>query len=171
MAKAGTVKAKARTLFEAGESLRDIAAKVGKHYQTVMAWSKKEGWKAGILRPVLDQKERDSAIAACERAGLTRGLVAETAVKLMKAKDVLMVGPEGQIFRHPAPDHAVMKKDSAGRLVAPVLGVDYEIVEDRRAMKDGAVLGTDILGMKKADQEAERANDNLLNLIRSMRPK
>jgi hypothetical protein len=38
-------------------------------------------------------------------------------------------------------------------------------------MKDGASLGADILGMKKADIESEKTNDNLLTLIRSMRPK
>jgi hypothetical protein len=164
------LKRKAKLMAEKGMSLSDIAAVLPVPLRTLKHWSVNDKWEKGKLVPLLHQKEQETAIKAAERAGLTRALVAEVAVKLLNARDVLMRGPMG-VTRFPMPEGKPTRIDEQGNKSVAVLGVDFEIIDDRRAMKDGASLGADILGMKKADIESEKTNDNLLTLIRSMRPK
>lgn len=128
-----------------GKPSREIAAVCKVNPKTVQKWVAQweaEGFPKGFLGAKLDQKEVDTVLAQRERMGLTRAKVDQRIVDLMHAKKT--------VFWQ---------------------GVRVADVEDNGTAATMTNLATEVLGMKKADQESERANDNLLTLIRSMRPK
>jgi hypothetical protein len=157
-------KAKARGMVEKGESLRTVADALGIDHKTVLAWSRAGEWKKGALVPALEQKEQETALAEAARLGLTRARVTQKVLDLMDAQSVAVITTQGAIS-------LCALKPGEYDDKADFQGIAYDVVPDRRTQMEATKLGADILGMKKADQESERTNDNLLTLIRSMRPK
>jgi len=141
MAKAPAVKAKAKALFEGGGSLREVAAKVGKHYQTILAWSKKEGWVQGKTRPILDQKEEEATLEAARELGLTKGYFLGKVKTLCEATKPVLVKASKE-------DEAEAKEegDESG-------GAFVQEVPDYKAISDGLTHAERIIpGLKVPDK-------------------
>lgn len=164
MAKDAKTRAKARVMHEKGMSFSEIISKIPVSLRTVKLWCKNDGWIKGDIAPVLHQIEQESAQAAAARMGLTRAKVTQKVLDLMDAQSVAVITTQGAISL------CALKPGEYGEK-ADFQNIAYDVVPDRRTQMEATKLGADILGMKKADVESERNNDNLLTLIRSMRPK
>lgn len=86
MAHDAKTRAKARALYEAGQSTADIAQKFHLGLRTVKGWCKSGGWEKGKAEPKLHQAQTDAAIKAAADAGLTEAKVAAKVVSLMEAE-------------------------------------------------------------------------------------
>lgn len=86
MAKDAKTRGRARVLYEAGHSLRDIAAELNTAFTSVKNWAKKEGWVKGKAAPKLAQREEQALERQAERNGLTKAKVSAKVLALMEAR-------------------------------------------------------------------------------------
>ena len=145
MAKDAKTRAKARVLYEAGQSLRDIAEELDTSFQTVQNWSKKEGWTKGKSRTKLEQREEKALEAEAERHGVTKGRILAKVGELLDAKSIAAVTTQGAISLCPLP----IDSDAELGEKEDVAGIRGDVVPDRATQIAAAKMGIDVLGMKK----------------------
>lgn len=124
MAKDAKTRAKARALYEAGESFAQIAPKVKASVRILKDWCKNEGWVKGESAPKLHQKAEKALEAEAERHGVTKGRVFEKVAELMEAKKT-------EFYK----------------------GVPVCDVTDNGTRLGATSLAADLLGMKKVEVE------------------
>lgn len=122
MAKDAKTKARAKALYEAGQSFREVAQAVGTSFTSVKLWAKKEAWTKGKAAPKIAQREEMALEREAERLGLTKARVAAKVVSLLDAKKT--------VFWQ---------------------GEEVTDVEDNGTQLGAASLAADILGMKKVE--------------------
>ena len=125
MAKDAKTKAKAKALYEAGQSFREVAQAVGTSFTSVKLWAKKEAWTKGKAAPKIAQREEMALEREAERLGLTKARVAAKIVSLMEARKT--------VFHQ---------------------GIPMAETEDNGTQLGATGLAADILGMKKAEVDA-----------------
>lgn len=160
MAKVPAIKAKAKALYEAGQSLRDIAAELDTSFQTVQNWSKKGGWIKGKSRTKLEQREETALEAEAERHGVTKGKVFEKVAELMCANSLAVITTQGAVSLAPMlPDAKVTKGKG------DFMGIQYDVVPDRKTQMEAAKLAADVLGMKRAHLDLTTGGRSLLDEV------
>jgi hypothetical protein len=190
MAKGKEIQVKAQRLMEyEGWSADKIATFLGDVTpKTIENWKSKYGWVTGKNTEELREKERLTVLAEAEAAGIT---------KARHLRELALIG-YSDIQNHVEDDpgtgtrkvrsFAEMNKLQAGasRVVKKIKerrtvrkdpdkpeGVIEEITTEIELHAKEPVLKeiSDILGVKKVEQEAEKTNDTIISLIRSFRPK
>jgi hypothetical protein len=147
VAKDAKTRAKARALYEAGESFRDVAQAVGTSFTSVKLWAKKDGWEKGKTAPKLAQKEEDALEAEAERHGIDRAKVLAKVAELIDAQSVAVITTQGAVSLCPmGPKAKVTDKGKSN-----FMGIDYDVVPDRKTQLAAAQLAADVLGMKKVE--------------------
>ncbi len=149
MAKDAKTRAKARVLYEAGQSLRDIAAKLDLNHKTVLSWSKTDQWQKGKKGPELEQVAEKAMEAEAARHGVTRARILSKVGELLDAKSIAAVTTQGAISLCPLPHDT----DAEMGEKAEVAGIEADVVPDRATQIAAAKMGIDILGMKKVDMD------------------
>jgi hypothetical protein len=145
VAKDAKTRAKARVLYEAGQSFAQIAPKVKASVRVLKDWCKNEGWIKGESAPKLHQKAADALEAEAERHGVTKARILAKVGELLDAKSIAAVTTQGAISLCPLP--ATSKAKLGGK--EAVAGIDGDVVPDRATQIAAAKMGIDVLGMKK----------------------
>jgi hypothetical protein len=144
MAKDAKTRARARVLYEAGQSLREVAQAVGTSFTSVKLWAKKEAWTKGKSAPKIAQREEAALEAEAERHGITKGKVFAKVAELIDAKSLAVITTQGAVSLAPMlPDAKVTKGKG------DFMGIQYDVVPDRKTQMEAAKLAADVLGMKK----------------------
>lgn len=86
MAKDAKTRAKARALYEAGNSTADIAKKLHLGLRTVKGWCKSGGWEKGKKEPDLHQRYEEASLEAARAAGLSLRSLFDGVNTLLTAK-------------------------------------------------------------------------------------
>lgn len=150
MAKDAKTRAKARVLYEAGQSLREVAQAVGTSFTSVKLWAKKEAWQKGKAAPKIAQKEEAALEAEAERHGITKGKVFAKIAELIDAKSVAVITTQGAVSLCPMLPGAKVGADGK----AGFMGIQYDVVPDRKTQGEMTKLAADVLGMKKVEVDA-----------------
>lgn len=161
MAKDAKTRARARALYEAGDSLRDISRAVKVSLPTVQKWAKTDGWEKGKSETKLAQRESAALEAEAERHGITKAKVFQKIAELIDAKSVAVITTQGAVSLCPMLPNAESKDGKA-----EFQGIRYDVVPDRKTQGEMTKLAADVLGMKKVQVEA---GDDLRSLFQSMR--
>lgn len=150
-------------------SYREIATKVGVSYRTVASWAekgapdvKKGPWEKGIHSTKLQQKQEAALEAEAERHGITKAKVFAKVAELIDAKSVAVITTQGAVSLCPMLPGSKVSKDGK----ADFMGIQYDVVPDRKSQIEVTKLAADVLGMKKVELGA---SDDLRGLFQSMR--
>lgn len=146
MAKDAKTRAKAKAAYEAGESLRAISSDLGVNFQTVQHWSKKEGWVKGKSQSKLEQRESAALEAEAERHGITKARVLAKLGELIDAQSVAVITTQGAVSLCPMPAGSKVTRGKAD-----FMGIQYDVVPDRKSQIEVTKIAADVLGMKKLD--------------------
>ncbi|HLP41256.1 MAG TPA: hypothetical protein VK465_07090 [Fibrobacteria bacterium] len=149
MAKDAKTRAKARALYEAGQSFREVAQAVGTSFTSVKLWAKKDGWEKGKAAPKIAQKEEAALEREAERHGLTKARVLAKVAELIDANSLAVITTQGAVSLCPMLPTA-KAKDGKGTF----MGIDYDVVPDRKTQLEAAKLAADVMGMKKVEVDA-----------------
>jgi len=161
MAKDAKTRAKARALYEAGHSLNDIAKELDLDRKSVLAWSKKEGWIKGRKGPELDRKAEEALEAEAARHGVTKGKVLAKVAELIDAKSLAVITTQGAVSLAPMlPDAKVSEKGKGD-----FMGIQYDVVPDRKTQMEAAKLAADVLGMKRSHLDITSNGRSLLDEV------
>jgi hypothetical protein len=145
VAKDAKTRAKARVLYEAGQSLRSICKETGIARNTLAGWISSEGWVARKIEPKLIQREEAALEKEAERHGVTKARILAKVGELLDAKSIAAVTTQGAISLCPLPANS--KAKLGGK--EAVAGIDGDVVPDRATQIAAAKMGIDVLGMKK----------------------
>lgn len=188
MAYDAKVRARCRRLYEYdGEGLETIAKKVKATVRCLEKWKAAEGWERFKHSAEVHEKERLTVLAEAERAGITvsRHLKELALIGYSDLANHVIVDKETGATRARTFEEMNELQPGASRVVKKVkekrtvrkvpdsedtieeITVEYELHDKPGTLREI----TDILGIKKQDQEAEKANNTLIDLIRSHRPK
>lgn len=162
MAKDAKTKAKARALYEAGQSFREVAQAVGTSFTSVKLWAKKDGWEKGKAAPKIAQKEEEALEREAEHRGLTKARVAAKIAQRLEAKSILRKSDNGGIALIPMPAGA--KVEDGG--LAQVFGGTYYVTEDTRTQDKAIDQAIAVLGMAKVEVDA---GEGLRQFFQSLR--
>jgi hypothetical protein len=160
VAKDAKTRAKARAKYEAGHSLNDIAAELDLDRKSVLAWSKKEGWIKGKKGPELDRKAEVSLEREAERFGLTKSKVFAKVAELIDAKSLAVITTQGAVSLAPMLPDA---KTFGGK--GDFMGIQYDVVPDRKTQMEAAKLAADVLKMKGASLDITTGGRSLLDEV------
>lgn len=160
MAKDAKTRAKARTAYEKGDSLRTIAADLNIAFTSVKNWAKTEGWIKGKSASKLAQKEEAALEAEAERHGITKGKVLAKVAELIDAKSLAVITTQGAVSLAPMLPTA---KVTQGK--GDFMGIQYDVVPDRKTQMEAAKLAADVLGMKKAGLDITTGGRSLLDEV------
>lgn len=72
-----SVRAKARAMYEAGNSMRDIENELRIDLNTILDWSHKEAWVKGKSQAEIRQAEHNIVVEAAAKHGLTKERILE----------------------------------------------------------------------------------------------
>lgn len=136
MAKDGKTRAKARALYEAGESTSQIAPKVNASIRSIKEWCKKEKWVKGSSAPKLHQKAEEALEKEAERYGVTKAKVLAKVAELMDAQKTEFY-----------------------------MGKPVATVEDNGTQTSATSLAADILGMKRGNLDITSGGRSLLDEV------
>jgi hypothetical protein len=137
--------AKAKALYEAGESLRDVAQAVGSSFTAVKMWAKKGAWVKGKSAPKLAQKEEEALEKEAARHGVDKARILAKIDELLDAKSIAATTTQGAISLCPVPPELNAQYGDT----AEVAGITAPVVPDRATQIAAAKMGIDVLGMKK----------------------
>jgi hypothetical protein len=163
MAKDAKIHAKARALYEAGESFEKIAPKVGASVRSLKSWCKKEGWIKGEAAPKLHEKEAKALEQERERLGLSKARVQAKIASRFEAKMAVRVTDSGAFSTVPLPSGIEVDEDGK----ADFGGERLRVTDDVRTQDKALDQAIAVLGMAKVQVEA---SDDLRALFQSMRP-
>jgi Putative ATPase subunit of terminase (gpP-like) len=162
VAKDAKTRARARALYEAGQSLNQIASELDLDRKSVMGWSKKGSWIKGKAGPKLDRKAEVALEAEAERHGITKAKVFAKIAELIDAKSVAVITTQGAVSLCPMLPNAKADKDGK----AEFMDILYDVVPDRKTQGEMTKLAADVLGMKKQTESPDLAN-SILAWVRS----
>ena len=182
-------RARARRLYEYdGESLDTISMKVKVTVRCLEKWKKAESWERFKHSAQVQEKERLTVLAEAEKAGITiaRHLKELALIGYSDIENHLEVDPKTGATR--ARGFAEMNKlqPGASRVVKKIkerrtvrkdpdnaAGTVEDVTFEFELHSKEPVLReiSEILGVKKVEQESEKASDTIMSLIRSLRPK
>lgn len=160
MAKDAKTRAKAKTAYEAGDSLRTIAADLNIAFTSVKNWAKTEGWIKGKAASKLAQKEEAALEAEAERHGITKGKVFAKIAELIDAKSVAVITTQGAVSLCPMLPGAKVTDGKAG-----FQGIQYDVVPDRKTQGEMTKLAADVLKMKGAHLDLTTNGRSLLDEV------
>lgn len=138
MAKDAKTRAKARALYEAGRSLREVSRAVQVSLPTVQKWATQDAWEKGKSETKLARKAEEALEKEAERHGVTKGKVFAKVAELMDAKKT-------EFYQ----------------------GEPVATVTDNGTQTAATSLAADLLGMKKVQVEAGDDLRSLFQSMRS----
>jgi hypothetical protein len=160
VAKDAKTRAKAQAAYEKGESLRAIAADLNVAFTSVKNWAKTGGWEKGKAAPKLAQKEAESLEKEAERFGLTKAKVFQKVAELIDAKSLAVITTQGAVSLAPMLPDA---KTEGGK--GDFMGIQYDVVPDRKTQMEAAKLAADVLKMKGASLDITTGGRSLLDEV------
>ena len=160
MAKDAKTRAKAQAAYEKGESLRTIAADLNVAFTSVKNWAKTEGWEKGKSAPKLAQKEAESLEKEAERFGLTKAKVFRKVAELIDAKSLAVITTQGAVSLAPMLPDAQVKGGKGD-----FMGIQYDVVPDRKTQMEATKLAADVLKMKGASLDITTGGRSLLDEV------
>jgi hypothetical protein len=150
MAKDAASRAKGKAAHGKGDGSRGVAAAAGVDVKTAQKWIRgweKDGFPKGFLGSKLDQKAEVALEAEAERHGITKGKVFAKIAELIDAKSVAVITTQGAVSLCPMlPKAKVSEKGKAD-----FMGIEYDVVPDRKTQAEMTKLAADVLGMKKVE--------------------
>ncbi len=181
-------RARARRLYEYdGQSLDTVAQKLGVTVRCLEKWKKAEGWERFKHSAEVQEKERVTVLAEAEKAGITIGrhLKELALIGYSDLADHMEVAPDGSARvlgfeemnkRNPGSSRVVKKikeRKTVRKDPDNEAGTIEEITTEIELHAKEPVLKeiSDILGVKRVDQDAEKTTSTILDLIRSCKPK
>jgi len=147
VARDARIKAKAKALYEAGESARSISKSLQVARNTLAEWISSGAWEARKTEPKLIRKEQEALEAEAERHGITKAKVLTKLSELIDAQSVAVITTQGAVSLCPMLPGAKVSKDGK----ADFMGIQYDVVPDRKSQIEVTKLAADVLGMKKLD--------------------
>jgi hypothetical protein len=160
VAKDAKTRAKARALFEAGQSLRDVSKAVHIALGTVQKWAKTDAWEKGKSETKLARKAEESLEREAERFGLTKSKVFAKVAELIDAKSLAVITTQGAVSLAPMLPDA---KTEGGK--GDFMGIQYDVVPDRKTQMEAAKLAADVLKMKGASLDITSGGRSLLDEV------
>lgn len=144
MAKDAKTRAKARALYEAGQSFAQIAPKVKAGIRSLKSWCKSEGWTKGESAPKLHQIEQFAIEREAEVQGITKAKVLAKIAEHIDAKSLAVITTQGAVSLAPMLAKAAVK-DGKGEFQ----GIEYDVVPDRKTQQKAVDQAIAVLGMAK----------------------
>ena len=161
MAKDQKLHAKARALYESGLSYSQIADQLPVSPRSLKSWCKAGKWVKGASAQELHRKEQVALERDAERRGITKAKVLDKIAELIDATSVAVITTQGAVSLCPMLPDAEVKEGKSG-----FMGIDYDVVPDRKTQLSAAQLAADVLGMKKQQEAPDLAN-SILAWVRS----
>jgi ElaB/YqjD/DUF883 family membrane-anchored ribosome-binding protein len=161
VAKDAKTRAKARALFEGGESARSICRTLKLARNTLAEWITSDGWEAGKNEPKLIQKEQDALEKERERIGLTKARVEAKIARRLDAKMAVRITDSGSFSTVPLPAGIEVGEDGT----AEAFGMTVQVTDDARTQDKALDQAIEVLGMNKSAADLASGIRSLLDEV------
>jgi hypothetical protein len=136
---------KAKALYHAGKSLEQIRVKTGVSKTTLIAWKTRYNWgEKGQALPELERIEASKLESEAEKHGINKARVFAKIAELIDAKSLAVITTQGAVSLAPMLPSATVAKGKG-----EFMGIQYNVVPDRKTQIEATKLASDVLGMKK----------------------
>lgn len=161
--------AKARTLYEKDKlSQGKIAVRIGVSERTIANWAdqglpdpENGPWKKGRIAGKLQETKLQALTAEAERHGIDEGRVFSKIAELIDAKSVAVITTQGAVSLCPMLPGAEVTPEGK----ADFMGIQYDVVPDRKTQGEMTKLAADVLGMKRSHLDITTNGRSLLDEV------